>query len=83
MNIIVELDASESATLQQQADENNAQPNRVVPSTPESLIEEELQAAAATFLQNLSVKFAPEDRRAIIVALDDPVKLAKVKAALR
>lgn len=83
MNIIVELDAAERATLQPQADENNAQPSRTVAQTPEALLEEELQAFAATYLQNLSVKFAPARKRAIIAALDDPTAFAKIEAALK
>jgi len=82
MIITLDLDPNETALLQKQADECNAQAARKVPLTAMDVAMNELQPVADALVKNLADKFSTIDRNAVIAAIVDPAKLAAAKAAL-
>ncbi len=82
MIITLDLNPSETALLQKQADESNLQAARKVPLTAEDIAMQELQPVADALIKNLADKFSTADRDAVVAAISDPAKLALAKAAI-
>ncbi len=82
MIITLDITANEMALLQKQADESNLQPGRAVPLTAMDVAMNELQPFADSLIKSLGDKFSTSDRDLVIRATIDPVKLARMKAAI-